>query len=78
MNFAAKNQHNSCIVQLSKNTGIDVNTIHYFQDVGLIKKSMVENTMDISTTIRYLKFVKRALKLGFSESEIKNLLFYIK
>ena len=78
MNFAVKNQHNSCFGQLSKITGIDVDTIHYFQEIGLIKKSMIENTMDISTTIRHLKFVKRALKLGFSESEIKNLLFYIK
>ena len=78
MNLAVKNQNNSCFGQLSKMTGIDIDTIHYFQDVGLIKKSMVENIMDMSTTIRHLKFVKRALKLGFSVSEIKNLLFYIK
>jgi DNA-binding transcriptional MerR regulator len=77
-NITVKNQHNRCYAQLSDFSGIEVDTIYHYQDVGLIKKSMVENFMNISTTVRCLKFIKRAQKFGFSVNEIKKILHYFK
>jgi DNA-binding transcriptional MerR regulator len=78
VNITVQSENKSCFGQLSEISGIDVDTIRYIQDAGLIDKSMLENTMDISTTVRYLKFIKRALNLRFSENEIKKFLVYIK
>ena len=78
MNITVQSENKSCFGQLSEMSGIDVDKIHYIQNVGLINKSMLENTMDISRTVRYLKFIRRAMKLGFSENEIKKLLVYMK
>lgn len=78
INITVKNQHNRRYDQLSDFSGIEVDTIHHYQDAGLIKKSMVENSMEISTTVRCLKFIKRAQKFGFSLNEIKNILNYFR
>lgn len=78
INITVKNLHNRRYSQLSDFSGIDVDTIHHYQNVGLIKKSMVENMMNISTTVRCLKFIKRAQIFGFSVNEIKNILNYFR
>lgn len=78
INITVKNQYHRRYGQLSDFTGIEVDTIHHYQDVGLIKKSMVENFKDTRTTVRCLKFIKGAQKFGFSVNEIKRILQYFK
>ena len=78
INIKAENKYKHYFGHLSRISGIDVDTIHYYQDVGLIKKSIVENPMDTGTTVRYFKIITRARKFGFSVNEIKKILDYFK
>jgi DNA-binding transcriptional MerR regulator len=78
INITVKNQPDRRYGQLSDFSGIEVDTIHHYQNIGLLKKSMVENSMEISTTVRCIKFIRRAQKFGFSINEIKNILNYFR
>lgn len=61
----------------AKNTGVSVETIRYYQRIGLIKEPEKPKTGYRSydnEALQQLKFIKRAKQLGFSLAEIKTLL----
>lgn len=65
------------ISTVAKEVGIGIETIRYYQRIGLIeepKKPITGYRVYPDITISRLYFIKRAKELGFSLSEISNLL----
>jgi Hg(II)-responsive transcriptional regulator len=63
--------------QLAKQTGVNPETIRYYENIGLLPKAArTENGYRIYSEedIRRIKFIKRAKELGFTLKEIKELL----
>ncbi len=63
--------------QLAKITDINIETIRYYEKIGLIPKPLrTESGYRIFTEedINRIKFIKRAKELGFTLKEIKELL----
>ena len=65
------------ISSAAKNAGVGVETIRYYQRIGLIQEPTKPETGYRSYTnedLQQLKFILRAKQLGFSLAEIKTLL----
>ena len=65
------------IGKLAKQAGINLETIRYYQRIGLIEQPLKpENGYRIypQSTLNRLQFIQRAKQLGFSLAEIKQLL----
>jgi len=77
MNESKKDPHELTIGRLAKRVDVNVETIRYYQRIGLIE----EPTTPLSGFRRYpvktaenITFIKRAQRLGFSLKEIAELL----
>lgn len=73
----SKIQHELTIGALAKATEVGVETVRYYQRIGLIdepKKPLHGFRRYPSNTVSRIKFIKRAQRLGFSLLEITDLL----
>jgi len=77
-NDLEKNQSEITIKHLSDIADVDVETVLYYQRMGLIDKPMTGYRKYYYITTKYIKFIKHAQKLGFSIKEIKGFLIYLK
>ncbi len=72
-----KNQNNLTIGRLAKLVDVNVETIRYYQRIGLIDEPVAPlngfRKYPIKTA-EYITFIKRAQRLGFSLKEIAELL----
>ena len=62
---------------LAKAAGVNIETIRYYQRIGLVtepEKPVQGYRIYPSETLKRIKFIKRAQQLGFSLSEIAELL----
>ena len=62
---------------LAKSAGVNVETIRYYQRIGLIKepkKPRQGYRLYPADTVRQVQFIKRAQQLGFSLTEVAQLL----
>ena len=81
INDSVKNQCEATIWHLSKITGVDVETVLFYQRIGLIDKPLTPSAGDNKCpykAVENIKFINHAQKLGFSLKEIKTLLLYWK
>ncbi len=65
------------ISQLAKNGGVNLQTIRYYEHQGLLApayRTEAGYRIYQQQTVRRIQFIKRAQELGFSLSEIKELL----
>lgn len=65
------------IGEVAKKAGVNVQTLHYYERVGILKpSSRLESGYRIydNTAIRIIRFIKHAQELGFSLEEIQGLL----
>lgn len=65
------------IGNLAERTGVPAKTIRYYEEIGLLERPVRQENGYRSYTdedIRFLDFVSRARRLGFSVSECKDLL----
>ncbi len=73
-----KNQQNYVqIGELSKETGVAVSALRYYQEVGLLEPSYISETKYRYyqfSDIALAKFIKKSQKLGFSLDDIKQIL----
>ncbi|MFP5211652.1 MAG: heavy metal-responsive transcriptional regulator [Acidobacteriota bacterium] len=66
------------ISQVAKQGGVNLQTIRYYERQGLlapISRTEAGYRIYQKDTVRRLRFIKRAQELGFSLSEIKDLLY---
>jgi len=77
-NNLIKNQSEITIERLSEVADVDIETVLYYQRIGLIDKPMTEYRKYSYITSKYVKFIKHAQTLGFSLKEIKTFLPYLK
>lgn len=69
--------HTLTIGALANKAGVNVETIRYYQRIGLIdepRKPLQGYRVYPATTLQRVKFIKRAQQLGFSLQEIEELL----
>ena len=73
-----KNQQNYLqIGELSKEAGIAVSALRYYQEVGLLEPSYISETKYRyyqPSDVALAKFIKKSQRLGFSLDEIKQIL----
>ncbi len=73
-----KNQQNYLqIGELSKQAGVAVSALRYYQEVGLLEPSYISETKYRyyqPSDIVLAKFIKKSQRLGFSLDEIKQIL----
>ena len=65
------------IGEIAKAAGVNVQTLHYYERVGILKPSsrLDSGYRDYnSSAIRIIRFIKHAQELGFSLDEIQGLL----
>ena len=65
------------IVELARRTGVHVETIRYFEKVGLLDKpGRTEGGHRVygDSLVRALSFIKRARELGFTPKEVRAIL----
>ncbi|MCW8875635.1 MAG: helix-turn-helix domain-containing protein [Kangiellaceae bacterium] len=65
------------IGRVSKQTGVNIETIRYYEKIGLIDEPLRSeggNRLYDQNNIRRLNFIKRSRELGFSLEEIRVLL----
>lgn len=65
------------IGELSKQTGVAVSALRYYQEVGLLEPSFIAESKYRyyqASDIALAKFIKKSQKLGFSLEEIKQIL----
>jgi len=65
------------IGQLSRLTGVNIETIHYYEDVKLLPKpprTVGGHRIYDPTHLRILAFIRRSRELGFSPAEVRALL----
>lgn len=65
------------IGNVSKSTGVNIETIRYYERIGVIpapQRSAAGRRLFSSTDIGLLRFVKRCRDLGFSIADIRSLL----
>lgn len=65
------------IGELSKQTGIAVSALRYYQEVGLLEPSFISESKYRYyqfSDIALAKFIKKSQRLGFSLNEIKQIL----
>ncbi|HHJ34887.1 MAG TPA: MerR family transcriptional regulator [Gammaproteobacteria bacterium] len=77
MNITTKEQPVLTIGQLAKAVGINVETVRYYQRIGLIEKpaTPLRGYRKYSyRTAENIRFIKRAQRLGFSLQEIAELM----
>jgi MerR family mercuric resistance operon transcriptional regulator len=68
------------IGKLAKNTGSNVETIRYYERIGLLPKpsrSAGGHRLYGNETMRRLTFIRRSRELGFSLDEVRNLLHHV-
>ena len=79
INDSVKKKCEISIGRLSKVAGVNVETIRYYQRIGLIDKPMAPSTGGRKypcKTAKYIKYINCAKKFGFSMEEIRKLLRY--
>ena len=72
-----RNEEVMSIGELSKMTGVGIETIRYYERLGLLKPIARKNSgyrVFNRDSYRTLRFLKHAQELGFALSEIKDLL----
>lgn len=78
MGGAKDSQSGLTIGRLAEQTGVNVETVRYYQRIGLIAEPAKPSTGGYriypDTTASRIKFIKRAQQLGFSLQEIAELL----
>lgn len=77
MKEVSQNQRELTIGSLAKSAGVNVETVRYYQRIGLLdepQKPKQGFRKYPKTTIEQLKFIMRAQQLGFSLQEIADLL----
>lgn len=65
------------IGELARRTGVHIETIHYFEKVGLLKKpdrTEGGHRIYFEQHVRALTFIKRARELGFTPDEVRAIL----
>ena len=68
------------IGELSRRTGVNIETVRYYEKIGLMPKpnrSEGGNRLYNDVQLQRLFFIKRCREIGFSQSEIKALLLMI-
>ncbi len=65
------------ISRVAQSVGVNIETVRYYQRRGLVRlppKPCTGYRIYLPETVNRLRFIKRAKELGFTLSEIKNLL----
>ena len=72
-----KNGHVHAIGEMSRRTGVNIETVRYYEKIGLMPKpsrSEGGNRLYNDVQLQRLYFIKRCREIGFSQSEIRALL----
>ncbi len=65
------------ISQLAQNAGVNVETVRYYERIGLVQKPRKPSRgwrQYDSQALRRIRFIKRTQELGFTLAEVKELL----
>lgn len=76
----AANGQNLGIGEMSRQTGVNIETIRYFEKIGMMQvpdRTAGGNRQYDGEHLRRLFFINRCRKIGFSQAEIKALLSMI-
>jgi len=74
---SAKSQQNSLIGAVSRQTGVKIETIRYYERIGMMpapRRSEGKQRLYDAVQITRLGFIKRSRELGFSLNEIRSLI----